>query len=176
MRMGENGNITSKLFRQEIRNEDVNQAFEKIFGITIEDLLSGYAYDELDEWPVEIENKGIMIGFIAETIKVPAQIAYIDVDVYNHPQHIVYLVKQIPVNTPFKKPADIETHLMPLKNCRIYYSLFNLQQMERIIFQYEDLRYELSLNKEGVLSRIRVCIAENESSINMKTYYLFDNG
>lgn len=175
MRTEENSTITSKLFRQDLRNKDFNQAFEKIFGIKMEDLLSGYAYDELDEIPVEMEDRGIMIGFIAETIKVPAQIAYIDIAIYNYPQHIAYLTKQIPVNTSFKKPADIETHLMPFTSCRIYYSLLNLKQMDRIIFQYEDLRYELSLNEEGVLSRIRVCIAENESNINMKTYYLFDN-
>lgn len=175
MRTEENSTITSKLFRQDIRNKDFNQAFEKIFGIKIATLLSGYAYDELDELPVEIENKGIMVGFIAETIKVPAQIAYIDIAIYNYPQHIAYLAKQIPVNTTFKKPEDIETHLMPFTNGRIYYSLFNLQQMDRIIFQYEDLRYELSLNNDGILSRIRVCIAENESTINMRTYYLFDN-
>lgn len=176
MSMTESNKITSQLFRKDISNKDFNQAFEKVFGIKIEDLLSEYAYDELDEFPVEMENRGIMIGFIAETIKAPAQIAYIDMNVYHHPQHMDYLAKKIPVNTAFKKSADIDGYLTPFTHCRIYHSLDNLQQLDRIIFQQEDLRYELSLNGEAVISRIRVCFAEHESNINMRTYYLFDNG
>jgi hypothetical protein len=176
MSMTEGNKITSQLFREDIRNKDFNHAFEKVFGIKMQDFLSAYEYDVLDEFPVEMENRGIMIGFIAETIKAPAQIAYIDMDVYHHPQHMDYLAKKIPVDIAFKKTADIDAYLTPFTNCRIYHSLDNLQQMDRIILQYEDLRYELSLNEGTLISRIRVCFAEHESNINMRTYYLFDNG
>ncbi|SHF13209.1 hypothetical protein [Pedobacter caeni] len=175
MRTIEGNKIASKLFREDIRSKDFNKEFERIFEIKIEDFLSDYEYDEIDEFPIEIENRGIMIGFIAKTIKVPPQIAYIDLDVYNHPQHIGYLAKKIPVPSAFKKSADIDKHLTPFDNLRLYYSLYNPEQIDRIIFHYENLRYELSLTGDHVVSRIRVCLAENESTINMSTYYLFDN-
>lgn len=171
----ESNKIASNLFQENIRNKDFKKNFEKIFEIKIEDFLSEYEYDEIDEFPIEIENRGIMIGFIAETIKVPPQIAYIDIDVFNYPQNIGYLAKKIPVQPAIKNPADIQEHLTPFDNLRIYYSLYNQEQIDRIIFQYEDLRYELSLTKDSVITRIRVCMAEIESNINMSTYYLFDN-
>jgi len=171
----ESNKIASNLFQEDIRNKDFKKNFEKIFEIKIEDFLSDYEYDEIDEFPIEIENRGIMIGFIAQTIKVPPQIAYIDLDVYNHPPNTGYLAKKIPVPSAIKNPADIQEYLTPFNHLRIYYSLYNAEQIDRIIFQYEDLRYELSLTGDQVISRIRVCLPENESTINMSTYYLFDN-
>lgn len=176
MRTTGDNQITSKLFRTDIRNIDFNKEFEKVFQIKISDFLSEYEYDEIDEFPIEMEDSGIMIGFIAETNKTPAQIAYIDLDVHNYPQHTDSLVKQIHLDADFGKSAYIEKHLAPFANLRIYYSLYDQNKVDRIIFQFEDLRYELSLNKEIVVCRIRICFAENESNINMKTYYLFDNG
>lgn len=171
----ESNKIASNLFQEDIRNKDFKKEFEKIFEIKIEDFLSDYEYDEIDEFPIEIESRGIMIGFIAQTIKVPAQIAYIDLDVFNNPQNIGYLAKKIPVQSAIKNPADIQAHLTPFKNLRIYYSLFNQEQIDRIIFRFEDLRYELSLTKDSVITRVRIYIAEIESNINMSTYYLFEN-
>lgn len=166
--------ITSTLFRVDIKRYDFGVEFEKIFHISISDFLSDYEYDEIDEFPVEIEDKGIMVGFIAETDKIPAQIAYIDLDISNYPQHMESLVKQIPIDADYTKTEDIESYLTPCNHLRIYYSLFDQKQVDRIIFQCEDLRYELSLTKDGSISRIRVCFAELESNINMSTYYLFD--
>lgn len=171
----ERNKIASNLFGADIRNKGFKKDFEKIFEIKIEDFLSEYEYDEIDEFPIEIESKGIMIGFIAQTIKVSPQISYIDLDVFNYQQNTHYLPKIIPVQSAIKNPADIQEHLTPFNNLRIYYSLYNQEQIDRIIFQYEDLRYELSLTKDSVITRIRVCIAEIESTINMSTYYLFDN-
>lgn len=166
--------ITSTLFRADIKGNDFNKEFESVFQIKMREFLSEYEYDEIDEFPIEMEGRGIMIGFVAQTNKTPGQIAYIDLDVYNYPQHIALLVKQIQLDSNFKKPDYIETYLAPCLNLRIYYSLHEPRQVERIVFQYEDLRYELSSNKEAVICRIRVCLAEIESDINMNTYYLFD--
>lgn len=166
--------ISLNLFRKDLRSKDFNEEFEKVFEIKIEDFLSEYEYDEIDEFPIEIENRGIMIGFIAETVKVSPQIACIDLDVHNCPRNIDYLAKKIPIHSAFKNSGDIDEHLTPFNNLRVYYSLFNSEQIDRIIFQHEDLRYELSLTADHVISRIRICIAENESNINMSTYYLFD--
>lgn len=176
MRTEEHNKITSELFRKDIRTKDFNKGFEKIFKIKVEDFLSDYEYDEIDEFPIEMEGRGIMIGFAAETIKMPPQVEYVDIDVYKYPLNIDYLVKKIPTLSPYKKSEDIEEHLAPFENLRIYYSLDDLKQLDRVIFEYEGLRYELSVNRDAVISRIRVCFAENESSINMRTYYLFDNG
>lgn len=171
----ESNKIVPTLFQKDIRNEDFSKEFEKIFKIIIADFLSDYEYDEIDEFPIEIEKKGIMIGFIAETTKVPPQIAYIDLNVLKYPQNTGCLAKQIPVQSTVKNPADIQAHLTPFNQLRTYYSLDNPEHIDRIIFQYEDLRYELSLNKDSVISRIRVCLAEIESNINMSAYYLFDD-
>ncbi|SUJ02495.1 Uncharacterised protein [Sphingobacterium spiritivorum] len=175
MRATGDNQITSKLFRTDIRRNDFIKEFEKVFQIKMDDFLSEYEYDEIDEFPVEMEDSGIMIGFIAETNKTPAQIAYIDLDVHNYPQHTDSLVKQIPLDSDFGKSAYIEQHLVPFTYLRIYYSLYDQNKVDRIIFQFEDLRYELSLNKETVICRVRICFSENESNINMSTYYLFDN-
>ncbi|OJV55351.1 MAG: hypothetical protein BGO31_20695 [Bacteroidetes bacterium 43-16] len=168
--------ITSGLFRKDLRDKDFRNEFKRIFQIKIEDVLSEYEYNEIDEFPIEIENRGIMIGFGAETVKVPAQVEYIDLDVYNHSQNIGYLVKTIPIDADFEKPEDIEEYLAPFRELRIYYSLYNLKQVDRVIFHYEDLRYELSVNSDCRITRVRICLAENETNINMRTYYLFDNG
>ncbi|MDA3613827.1 hypothetical protein [Polluticaenibacter yanchengensis] len=175
MKTIERNKITSKLFRKNIRDKDFNKEFEKIFEIKIKDFLSEYEYDEIDEFPIEIESRGIMIGFSAETIKMPAQIEYIDLEVRHYPQNIAYLSKEIPLNFNIKNSEDFARHLTPFNNLKIYYSLYNQKQLDRTVFQYEDLRYELSLTVDGVISRIRVCFAEDESNINMRTYYLFDN-
>ena len=65
----ENIKITSELFLNDIRKKSINGYFEKIFNIKISTMLDDYDdYDEIDEVPIKIENRGIMIGFIAETI------------------------------------------------------------------------------------------------------------
>ncbi|OJV54688.1 MAG: hypothetical protein BGO31_06885 [Bacteroidetes bacterium 43-16] len=166
--------ITSQLFGKDIRSKDFNKEFEKIFELEIEDFLSEYEYDEIDEFPVEIENRGIMIGFSAETIKASPQIEYIDLEVYKNPQNIDFLAKKIPVHADFKTSEEVEANLTPFNNLRIYYSLYDKQKIDMVIFQHEDLRYELALNEDAVIARIRVCFAEYESTINMRTYYLFD--
>lgn len=167
--------IASQLFGRDIRNKDFNKEFQKIFEIGIEDFLSDYEYDEIDEFPIEIDNKGIMIGFSAETVKAPPKIEYIDLEVYNNPQNIGYLAKKIPVNVYLRKSEDIEAHLTSFSNLRIYYSLYDSDKIDMIIVQQDELRYELALNEDAVIARIRVCLSELESNINMRTYYLFDN-
>lgn len=171
----ESKTIASQLFGKDIKNKDFNKEFKKIFEIEIEDFLSDYEYDEIDEFPIEIDNRGIMIGFSAETVKAPPQIEYIDLEIYNNPQNIGYLAKKIPVNIDLRKSEDIEAYLTPFSNLRIYYSLYDKDKIDMIIIQQDDLRYELALNEDAVITRIRVCFAELESSINMRTYYLFDN-
>lgn len=173
MSMIEDSRISSTLFCKDIRNKEFKKAFEKIFEMKIEDFLAGYEYDELDEFPVEMESRGIMIGFIAETNKTPPQIAYIDVDVHHYPQHIGCLVKTLPEDTSFVNSASLQEYLAPCENLRVYHFLYNREQTDRIIFQSEGLRYELSINEASAISRVRVCLAEIESDINMRTYYLF---
>lgn len=174
MRTIENNKITSKLFREDIRNKKNIKNFERIFEIKIADFLSEYDYDEIDEFPIEIKNRGIMIGFMAATIKVPPQIEYIDFDICNYPENISFLNKSIPLNSDFSESKKIEKHLIPCSNLRIYYSLYNIKQVDRIIFQDENIRYELLINEDVAISRIRICFNENESNINMRTYYPFE--
>ncbi|GAB3022775.1 hypothetical protein GCM10027051_29480 [Niabella terrae] len=174
MKPVEKNKITSNLFRKNIRTDDFKLLFERIFEVDIEELLVGGEYDEIDEFPIELDSKGIMIGFSAETVKAKLQIEYIDLDVINHHHNFLRLLKEIPRNSNFLKLELIQENLTPCDNLRIYYSIYNLKKIDRVIFQHEDLRYELSINDDSVVSRIRVCIAEIESSINMRTYYLFD--
>ncbi|PQL93821.1 hypothetical protein [Apibacter adventoris] len=171
----ENNKITSHLFCEDIRNENLKKIFENIFKFKITDLLSDYDYDEIDEFPFEIEKKGIMIGFIAETIKVQPQIEYIDLDTYNYPKNINYLIKRIPYKFDSLNIENISNCLTECSYLRIYYSLYNINQVNRIIFQYEDLRYELLINENLVVVRIRVYFYKIESSIDMRTYYPFSN-
>jgi hypothetical protein len=168
--------VTSKLFCKDIRDKNFNEYFGEIFGLEITDFLSEYDYDEIDEYPIEIENKGIMIGFIAETIKVPPQIEYIDLDIHNYPQNINFSAKTIPHNFGFLKSEDIEKHLTPCANLRVYHSLYDIKQIDRVIFQNEDLRYELLIDEDHILTRIRICFNENESSVDMRTFYPFGGG
>jgi len=161
------------LFRNDIRNKEIMENFEKVFEIEITDLLSGYDYDEIDEFPIKIEGKGIMIGFIAETIKTPPQIEYIDLDIHNYSENMSYMNKIIPLGSEFLKAEKIVEYLTPYSNFRIYFSLYNLKQIEKIIFQHENLRYELLINEGIAISRVRICFNETESDINMRTYHPF---
>lgn len=174
MKIIENKKITSVLFHKDIRNEEFAKDFEKLFKIEILDFLSDYEYDEIDEFPIEIMNKGIMIGFMAETIKVPPQIEYVDLDVYNYPENINYLEKIINIKSDFLGIEEIKRCLSPCSNLRIYYSIHNMKELDRIIFQDKGLRYELSITENIAISRIRICFGESESDMNMRTYYPFE--
>lgn len=175
MKIKENSKITSELFCKDIRMKDLGEDFERIFGVKMTDLLSEYEYDEIDEFPIEIKNKGIMIGFMAETIKVPPQIEYIDLDIYNYPQNINYLANTISITIDSFKSKNIEEYLTSCTNLRIYYSLYNIKQIDRIVFLNENLRYELLINEYFAISRIRICFNDNESTVDMRTFYPFDN-
>lgn len=59
MSVTEGKTIASKLFGKDIRSKDFNKEFNSIFEIEIENFLSDYDYDEIDEFPVEMENEGI---------------------------------------------------------------------------------------------------------------------
>lgn len=73
-----NNKIHAELFCTDIQNKNTERIFEKLF----EELLFDYdEYDEIDEEPIEIEDKGVMIGFLPETSKEPAHIEYIDLDI-----------------------------------------------------------------------------------------------
>lgn len=170
MNMNVNNKINSELFHTDIRNKNTERIFEQLFDTSIEELLSDYdEYDEIDEAPIEIEDKGVMIGFLPETSKEPAQIEYIDLDILNNPDNREYLS----VTLPTSFDTQIETALSSYKNLRMYYSLYDTDKPEIIVFHHENLRYELLVTEKLSISRIRVCRSENELTVNMRTYYPF---
>ena len=118
---------------------------------------------------IEIEDKGVMIGFLPETSKEPAHIEYIDLDIKSNPGNMEYLSVTLPVSFD----VQIETALSSYKNLRIFYSLYDTEKPEVIVFHHENLRYELLVTEKLSISRIRVCRSENESTVNMRTYYPF---
>lgn len=165
-----NNKIQRELFCTDIQNKNTESIFEKLFETSIEELLSDYdEYDEIDEYPIEINDKGVMIGFLAETSKEPARIEYIDLDIESFPDNMDYLSVTLPVFFD----AQIETALSSYENLRIYYSLYDIDKPEIIVFHHENLRYELLVTEKLSISRIRVCRSENESTIDMRTYYPF---
>ena len=171
--MNTNNKICSALFRTNIQDNNIEKIFEQLFDTSIEELLSDYdEYDEIDEEPIKIEDKGIMIGFLTETVKEPAQIEYVDLDIQNNPNNIEYLS----VILPNSFDAQIETVLSSYGSLRIYYSLYNMEKPKIIVFHHDNLRYELLLTDELTISRIRVCVSENNSTVNMRTYYPFGEG
>lgn len=59
-----NNKIQRELFCTDLQNKNTESIFEKLFETSIEELLSDYdEYDEIDEYPIEINDKGVMIGF-----------------------------------------------------------------------------------------------------------------
>ena len=156
-----NNKIPTELFCTDIQNKNTERIFEKLFETSIEELLSDYdEYDEIDEEP---------IGFLPETSKEPAQIEYIDLDIKSNPDNMEYLS----VTLPSSFDAQIETALSSCKNLRIFYSLYDTEKPEVIVFHHDNLRYELLVTEKLSISRIRVCRSENESTVNMRTYYPF---
>lgn len=94
-----NNKIHAELFCTDIQNKNTERIFEKLFETSIEELLSDYdEYDEIDEEPIEIEDKGVMIGFLPETSKEPAHIEYIDLDIKSNPGNMEYLSVTLPVS------------------------------------------------------------------------------
>ena len=165
-----NNKIHAELFCTDIQNKNTERIFEKLFETSIEELLSDYdEYDEIDEEPIEIEDKDVMIGFLPETSKEPAHIEYIDLDIKSNPGNMEYLSVTLPVSFD----VQIETALSSYKNLRIFYSLYDTEKPEVIVFHHENLRYELLVTEKLSISRIRVCRSENESTVNMRTYYPF---
>lgn len=165
-----NNKIQRELFCTDLQNKNTESIFEKLFETSIEELLSDYdEYDEIDEYPIKINDKGVMIGFLAETSKEPARIEYIDLDIESFPDNMDYLSVTLPVFFD----AQIETALSSYENLRIYYSLYDIDKPEIIVFHHENLRYELLVTEKLSISRIRVCRSENESTIDMRTYYPF---
>lgn len=170
MNMNANNKINSELFHTDIRNKNTERIFEQLFDTSIEELLSDYdEYDEIDEEPIEIEDKGVMIGFLPETVKEPAQIEYIDLDIRNNPNNMEYLSIILPASFD----TQIEKTLSSYDSLRIYYSLYDTEKPKIIVFHHANLRYELLLTDEHTISRIRVCFSENESTANMRTYHSF---
>ena len=162
-----NNKIHAELFCTDIQNKNTEKIFEKLFETSIEELLSDY--DEIDEEPIEIEDKGVMIGFLPETSKEPAQIEYIDLDIKSNPGNMEYLS----ITLPASFDVQIEMALSSYSNLRIFYSLYDTEKPEVIVFHHENLRYELLVTEKLSISRIRVCRSENESTVNMRTYYPF---
>lgn len=173
MNMNVNNKINSELFHTDIRNKNTERIFEQLFDTPIEELLSDYdEYDEIDEAPIEIEDKGVMISFLPETVKEPSQIEYVDLDILNNPDNMEYLSVMLPDSFD----AQIEKTLSLYGSLRIYYSLYDTEKPEIIVFHHENLRYELLLTDELAINRIRVCFCENNSTVNMRTYHPFGEG
>lgn len=171
----ENIKITSELFLNDIRKKSINGYFEKIFNIKISTMLDDYDdYDEIDEVPIKIENRGIMIGFIAETIKTPPQIEYVDLDIRNHPENLQLLTNTDFINLDFSKLELVKKYLTKYHSCIIYFSLYNNRKIDKVIFQDKELRYELSIDDKYSIYRIRICCNEVKSTINMRRYYSFE--
>lgn len=167
--------ITSELFHHDIREKEIIEYFFKIFNVKIEAILHNYDdYDEIDEIPIKIENKGIMIGFIAETIKTPPQIEYVDLDIKNHPENLNILTNIDFINFDFSKLELLEKSLAKYHNHIVYFSLYDNRQIDKVIFQDKDLRYELLINNKYYIYRIRICYNDVKSTINMRTYYSFE--
>lgn len=172
MSMNTNNKIKSELFRTDLQDKNTVRKFEQLFGISIEELLSDYdEYDEIEEEPIEIEDKGVMIGFLPKTVKNPAQIEYVDLDIRSNSNNIEFLS----VKLPNSFNTQIEKTLSPYGSLRIYYSLYDTEKPEIIVFHHENLRYELLLTNLAI-NRIRVCSSENDSTVNMRTYYPFGEG
>ena len=93
----------------------------------------------------------------------------IDLDIKSNPGNMEYLSVTLPVSFD----VQIETALSSYKNLRIFYSLYDTEKPEVIVFHHENLRYELLVTEKLSISRIRVCRSENESTVNMRTYYPF---
>lgn len=167
--------ITTDLLNKDIRDSNVKEEFEKIFDFKLEDFLSDYEYDEIDEYPIEVTNQGMLIGFIAETIKVPPQIEYVDIDVINYPTNSSFISKEIFIEKNFPKVIDIKKDFDPHVEVIAFYDLNNSDKISRIVLIENDLRYELIFNNTNKVIRVRVCKADNDnqSNINMRTYYPF---
>lgn len=82
-------------------------------------------------------------------------------------------MEYLSVTLPVSFDVQIETALSSYKNLRIFYSLYDTEKPEVIVFHHENLRYELLVTEKLSISRIRVCRSENESTVNMRTYYPF---
>lgn len=171
----ENVKITSELFHHDIREKNINEYFERIFNVKISTVLCDYGdFYEIDELPIEIENKGIMIGFIAETIKTPPQIEYVDLDIRNHPDNLHLLTNIDFNNFDFSKLELIEKYLIKYNSYIVYFSLYDNKQIDKVIFEDKELRYELSIDDKYSIYRIRICHDDIKSTINMRTYYSFE--
>ena len=99
-----------------------------------------------------------------------AHIEYIDLDIKSNPGNMEYLS----VTLPTSFDVQIETALSSYKNLRIFYSLYDTEKPEVIVFHHDKFTGTNSLvtRKNFTISRIRVCRSENES-VNMRTYYPF---
>ena len=106
-----NNKIHAELFCTDIQNKNTERIFEKLFETSIEELLSDYdEYDEIDEEPIEIEDKCVMIGFLPETSKEPAQIEYIDLDIKSNPDNMEYLSVTLPASFDVQIEAALSSY------------------------------------------------------------------
>lgn len=164
--------ITPTLFCTDIDDKKTKTLFKSIFGISIEELLCDYEeYDEIDSEPIEIEGRGIMIGFLAETSKEPAQIEFIDLEIHNNYENLELLSIVLP--KVFDKQNDY--FVSNFENTRIFYSIHDMNIPEKVIFYHNGLRYELLLDNNLKISRIRTFMEKEDSIVNMRTYYSFEN-
>ncbi|MEQ2808320.1 hypothetical protein [Phocaeicola vulgatus] len=163
--------ITPVLFCTDIDDKKIENLFKSVFDTSIEELLYDYdEYDEIDAEPIEIGTRGIMIGFLAETSKEPAQIEYIDLDILNHHENLELLSIVLP------KVIDktVEDFVSNFENPKIFYSINDMDNPERVIFYHNGLRYELLLGSNLEICRIRVFVEKDDSTVNMRTYYSFE--
>ena len=162
--------ITPALFCTDIDNRKTENLFKSVFDTSIEELLCDYdEYDEIDAEPIEIGTRGIMIGFLAETSKEPAQIEYIDLDILNHHDNLKFLL----IDPPKVIDKTVENFVSNFENPRIFYSIYDMNTLERVIFYHNGLRYEFLLNNNFEINRIRVLVEKDDSTVNMRTYYTF---
>lgn len=163
--------ITPALFCTDIDDRKIENLFKSVFDTSIKELLCDYdEYDEIDAEPIEIEDRGIMIGFLAETSKEAAQIEYIDLDIFNHHKNLEFLS----ISLPKVIDKTIEDFVSNLESPRIFYSIHDMDTPERVIFYHNGLRYELLLDCNLAISRIRVFVEKDDSTVNMRTYYPFE--
>ncbi|WP_158978800.1 hypothetical protein [Cellulophaga sp. L1A9] len=173
MTKGNSKKITSDLFLKDIRDNSFKKLINISLAINLDEVLADYELDEIDEYPIDIDDKGIMIGFGAETIKVPPRIEYIDLNIKNNPNSINYLEKKIDINQDFSNLNSIKKQLAPYSHIRVFYKISDLKTIKQIVFEYLNLRYELIITENNELLRIRLSKHENESDINMRPVYAF---
>jgi len=166
--------IDPSLFLEDIRDHNFKKKFHKVLAIYLESLIGDYDFDEIDEEPFEVLEKGIMIGFGAKTIQLPPRIEYIDLNIKGNPETIQYIKEENLSVIDFNSQENITRNLQSFSKLRLYYCLDNLKKIDQITFVNLGLKYVFMLDCDCKLSRVRIVRDENNTDINMRTVYEFE--